>query len=190
VSSAAVVVTLALGLDVFVGGLGLGLAGVPRARWAGVALFFAGAAGLMALAGVLLGRRLGAALGDPAVYLAGVLLLGLAGRSLRKGWPSRAGAEAEAAPGAAPPPPGAARVAVTGLVVTLDKLAVGLALGAAGRAAGPLLVLLVVVCLLATGAGLAVGARVGGRLGGAAELLAGGAFGALGVALIVGALRS
>jgi putative Mn2+ efflux pump MntP len=151
-----------------------------------VALYFAGAAGLMALAGVLLGRWLGAALGDPAVYLAGVLLLGLAGRSLRKGWPGRAGAEA-APP---PPPPGAARVALTGLVVTLDKLAVGLSLGAAGRATGPLLALLVVVCLLATGSGLALGARVGGRLGGAAELLAGAAFGALGVALIIGALRS
>jgi putative Mn2+ efflux pump MntP len=177
-----VIVVVALGLDVFAGGLALGLDGLPRARWVRTGLYFAVAAGLMTLAGVLAGRWLGDALGDLATYLAGGLLLLLAARAIGKGWPGRHGG-----PAAPEEPPGLARVALTGLAVTLDKLAVGLSLGATGQRAGPLLALLVGLCFLFTLLGLALGERVGGRLGGAADLLAGAVFGAIGLALLAGA---
>jgi putative Mn2+ efflux pump MntP len=138
----------------------------------------------MAAAGVLAGRLLGGALGDWATYLAGGLLLVLAVRTVAKGWAGPHGGAGE--PGTAAPP-GPAQVALTGLVVTLDKLAVGLSVGAAGGPAAPMLALLVGVCFPLTVLGLALGDRVGERLGGTADLLAGAVFGVIGLALVVGA---
>lgn len=70
-----VLLALALALDIFDGGISLGLQGLPRAQWARSAALFATVAFFMLVAGVLLGRSLGDRLGSHATYFAGVLLL-------------------------------------------------------------------------------------------------------------------
>ena len=145
-SLAGVFLALSLGLDVFAAGLALGLAGLPGARWARVGLLFAVLGGLMTVLGLLGGRWLGDTLGGQATLLAGALLIVIGARALVEAWRVRRSesegdeAEAEAALGGAPAGESLrpAAVLMTGLVVTLDKLAVGLSLGAAGLRTGPL----------------------------------------------------
>jgi putative Mn2+ efflux pump MntP len=198
VSLVGVLLALSLGLDVFAAGLAFGLAGLPGVRWPRVALLFAVLGGLMTVLGLLLGRWLGETLGDGATFLAGAVLIVVGGRALSEAWRVRRSEHdgdapaADAALGGAPTGISLrpAAVLMTGLVVTLDKLAVGIPLGTSGLRAGPLLAYIVVQGFVFTLAGLALGRRLGGLIGAAADLLAGTVFVAIGLLLVATALRA
>ena len=81
---AVAVIFVSLGLDTFAVALGLGVAGLPRARWWRIGLVFAACEGLMPVAGLLVGQRLGAALGIVAPYVAAGILVLLGAREIRE----------------------------------------------------------------------------------------------------------
>ncbi len=77
-----VLVAVAMGIDVFAGGLSLGVSGLDRRRWARTSAMFAAIAFLMTSLGVLFGQLLGDELGDHASYIAGAALLVIGLRAL------------------------------------------------------------------------------------------------------------
>jgi putative Mn2+ efflux pump MntP len=169
---------ISLGLDVFAGGLAVGIAGLPRPRWLRTAVAFACLASTLLALGVLGGRLLSDTLGNVASYLAGGALLVIGLRSLADVFIFVSDEE--------PPPPSLdpKSVLTTGLVVSLDKLAVGVSLAVVEVRLGPVLIYIAVQSFLVTLLGLFLGTRLGSRLGDAAHALAGGVFVVLG-ALIV-----
>jgi putative Mn2+ efflux pump MntP len=128
--------------------------------------------------GILLGRLLDDTAGRYAKYIAGGLLLVLGIRAIIDVF--RGGYDDEGPARSLEP----RAVIITGLVVSLDKLAVGLALAVADVRIAPVIVYLAIQGAVATWIGLALGTRLGTRLGDYAHLAAGLVFTALG-ALIV-----
>ena len=72
-----VLLAITLGLDVFAGGVSLGVGRLERDRWTRTALIFAFFTLVMTGLGVVLGRLLGERFGDIASYVAGVGLIGV-----------------------------------------------------------------------------------------------------------------
>jgi putative Mn2+ efflux pump MntP len=173
-----VLLALSMGLDVFAGGLALGIAGLPRPRWTRTAAAFALFGVVLLALGVLFGRLLSDTLGSVASYLAGGLLLVLGLRAI--GDVILGGYDDESTPRSLDPK----SVLLTGLVVSLDKLAVGVALAVVEVSLGPVLAYFAVQGFLATLAGLWLGKRLGSRLGDAAHLVAGGVFVVLGAIIV------
>jgi manganese efflux pump family protein len=181
-SATGILLSLSLALDVFAAGLAYGLAGLPRTRWLTVALVFSFFGVLLPVVGILVGRWLNDALGAAVAYVAGAFLIVAGLRALGdlfladddddQSRPSRLSLEPQA-------------VALTGCVVALDNLAVGLTLGIVEIRLGPLLGYLALQAFVATLLGLALGRRLGARLGQHAEALGGAVFVLYGLALVL-----
>jgi putative Mn2+ efflux pump MntP len=180
VSVAAVLLALSLALDVLAAGLAYGLAGLPRRRWFAVALIFSFFGVLMPLIGVVAGRWLSDTLGAAVAYLAGGFLIVVGLRALGEAF---FGGRDEASSSSLSLEPRA--IALTGCVVALDNLAVGLALGVAPVRLGPILGYLAIQSFVATLLGLALGQRLGSRLGPGAEAVGGAVFVLYGIALVI-----
>src|SRR5262245_55642388 len=173
-SSGVILLLLAMALDVFAGGLALGIAGLPRSRWVSTAVVFAIFGVTLLAAGVLLERLLDDSLGTIAKYLAGGLLIAIGVHAIGDVW--RGGYVDEGPKRSLEP----RAVVMTGLIVSVDKLAVGIAMAVVDVRLGPVLVYLAVQGFAATWIGLTLGTRLGERLGDAAHLTAGIVFALLG----------
>ncbi|MBV9354317.1 MAG: manganese efflux pump [Chloroflexi bacterium] len=175
-----VLLALSLALDVFAAGLAYGLAALPRQRWFAVALIFSFFGVLMPLIGIVAGRWLSDTLGAAIAYLAGGFLIVIGLRAL--GEVFLPGADHAASSSFSLEP---RAIILTGCVVALDNLAVGLALGVAPVRLGPILGYLAVQSFVAAALGLALGQRLGSRLGPGASALGGAVFVLYGGALVV-----
>jgi len=81
---ATAVLFASLGVDTLAVALGVGISGLPRARWLRLGLVFAAFEGGMPVVGLFVGRRLGPSLGALAAYLAAALLLGIGILAIRE----------------------------------------------------------------------------------------------------------
>jgi putative Mn2+ efflux pump MntP len=177
---ATVILFASLGLDTLAVSLGVGISGLPRARWLRLGLTFAAFEGGMPIVGLLVGRWLGPNLGALAAYLAAGLLLAIGILAIREalGDDDLTDTVAEASMTGR-------SLLLTGFSIGLDELAVGFSLGVLGVSLGPALGYIAVQAFVLTIAGLFLGERVGARLGERAELASGIALSLLAVALIV-----
>ena len=156
---------LSLGLDTFAVAVGLGVLGLPRARWAATGLTFALFEGAMPAVGLLLGRHLTGILGNAAAYMAAGLLILFGGREIHEALTEKKSLQVSAQPERA--------LWATGLSVSLDELAVGFSLGVIHAPVGLALGYIALQALILTFVGLQLGSRIGGRLEERAELVAG-----------------
>lgn len=179
---ALLLVAVSLGLSNFAAAIGIGVNGVDgRTRlWVGLifGLFEAG----MPVLGLALGHGVAGVMGHAARWAGAGLLIVTGAYTVvqaRRNGPGR-----EAAAG--PPRPG--RLAVTGLALSIDNLAVGFALGAFRV---PFVLAAAVIGAVSAGmslAGLELGARVGGTTGERGEMLGGAILIGVGAAIAAGVL--
>jgi putative Mn2+ efflux pump MntP len=172
-----------MALDVFAGGLALGIVNHPRDRWIKTAVIFASLGVLFLLVGDLLGELLSGASGSIASYVAGGALVILGLRALYDTLFGHGHEEIEK------PPMNTRSILLTGSAVSLDKLAVGISLAVVEISILPALAYLAVQGFVATLLGLALGKRLGSRLGDVAHLLAGSVFVVLGAIILIQAIR-
>ncbi|HEU0116771.1 MAG TPA: manganese efflux pump [Thermomicrobiales bacterium] len=172
-------IVIPLGIDLFAAGLVFGLSGLPRERWMGTSLLFAViGAGLLGL-GALLGQALSGAAGAVAAYVAGIALLAIGLKTLAQGIKEGRAGERKATP------LDAGKVTTTGIVVAVDKFAVGLSLAILAAPVGPLIIFVAVQSFAVTLLGLTLGRRLGGRVEGAAEIIGGLVFAGLGLLVLI-----
>lgn len=183
---ATAIIFFSLGLDTLAVSLGLGLSGLPRARWLRVGLTFALCEGLMPVVGLLIGQRLGTALGDVATYVAGGILIVIGGLEIKEALTDDDDDDEPIT--LIPPIEKQLPLFLTGLSVSLDELAVGFALGVLHVPLGPALAYIALQAFALTLVGLLIGQRLGRRLGERAELAAGVVLALLGVAIVVSEL--
>ncbi len=181
---ATAIIFLSLGLDTLAVSLGLGLSGLPRNRWLRVGLTFALFEGLMPVIGLLIGQRLGTALGAIATYVAAAILVVIGGLEIREAIVDDDDDDEgiDLNPTAEKKRP----LLLVGLSVSLDELAVGFALGVLHVPLGPALAYIAIQAFALTFVGLLIGRRLGKRLGERAELAAGVVLALLGLALFLG----
>jgi len=174
-----VIVAVALGVDVFAGGLSLGVGGLERRRWGRTAAMFAAIAFVMTALGVLFGRLLGDELGEHASYIAGAVLLIVGFRALADAYFGERDDEAAARVF------GEMTVIMTGIMVCIDKLAIGFSLAFLDVSIPGLIAWIVVISFVATLLGLSLGQRLGVHGEHIAEYVAGVLFVLLGMVVIV-----
>ena len=167
-----------LGFDTFAVSIALGLRGMRPLR---PALLFAAFEVTMPLAGIALGRYVGARVESFAGYLGGLIVIALGIHTLREA------NENDDAVGRFSL--GSVREIVTaGLGVSTDEIAIGFPLGALRLPLGPVLGAIGVQAFVATAGGILLGRRIGRSLGlrtaRLAGVIAGTAFVVLGVVLI------
>lgn len=133
----------------------------------------------MPLVGVLVGHTVAAAVGNWSEWLAAALLVGLGIWFLVR----RDEAEEERASRLLSANP--LMTAALGVSISLDELAIGFSLGLSGLPLVPVLIAIGIQTVVASQLGLALGNRIGERLREGAERLAGLAFVALGLFLVV-----
>lgn len=175
---------LPLGLDTLAVSAALGMIGVsPSSRLRVSILFTAFEAG-MPLIGLALGVPLGHAIGKAADYVAvGVLLaFGLYTLLARNEQNEQRLAELTR--------PRGFRAVLLGLSISMDELAIGFTLGLLRLPVGLVIALIAAQTFVVTQIGLRLGGRISARLREGAELLAGLALTALGLALLVESLLS
>ena len=180
---AALLIGIALGLDLFAGSLSVGIAGLPRERWPRTALIFAFFGVVLLAVGLAAGNLLSDGLGNIASYLAGVALIGLGLKSL-VGIFLDDHSEEEA------PPLDPKSVMTTGFIAPMDKLAVGISRSLIDISKPPVLLYFAVQGFVLTLLGLALGKRLGSKLGFVAHLLAGAVFVILGAIIIIQTARN
>lgn len=172
-------VVIPLGIDLFAAGLVFGLSGMPQERWPRISVMFAIiGAGLLGL-GALLGQALSGTVGAIAAYIAGIALLAIGGKALAQGIKERRGGERKAVS------LDSGKVMTTGIVVAVDKFAVGLSLALLAAPVGPLVVFVAIQSFAFTLLGLTLGRRLGGRVEGAAEITGGLVFAVLGALVLI-----
>ena len=182
---ALLLVAVALGVSNLAGAVGIGMAGVGgRARLRVGVVFGVFEAGMPVL-GLLLGRGLAHSLGHTTRWIGAVLLVIVGGYTAIQA--ARRRADGPSAPaGSAGLKTG--RLAVTGLALSIDNLAVGFALGAYR------VNLIVAVCVIAAVSvtlslvGLELGDRLGARIVNRGELVGGLVLIGVGVALATAVL--
>ncbi|HEV2471653.1 MAG TPA: manganese efflux pump [Chthonomonadales bacterium] len=169
-----------LGLDTIAVAAGLGLAGLPRNRWRTIASTFAMFEAAMPLIGLLVGSRLLPA-SRWTEAAAALLLVAVGALSIREYFH-----EEERA---ASPDLKGARLALAGLSVSLDELAVGFSLGLLRVPVAPAVIYIGAQAFLLTFLGLLIGRRAGHRFEERAELVAGLSLVALGLFFLYLAFR-
>lgn len=181
---ATAIIFFSLGLDTLAVSLGLGLSGLPRSRWMRVGLTFALFEGLMPVLGLLIGQRLGTLFGEIAGYIAAGILVIIGGLEIKEAVMDDDDDDDE--PITLGPTGEKQRpLALIGLSVSLDELAVGFALGVLHVPIGPALAYIAVQAFALTFVGLLIGRRLGRHIGERAELAAGVVLALLGIALFV-----
>ena len=178
---------ISLGIDTFAVALGLGLSGLPRARWVRIGVTFACFEGLMPLVGLLIGQRLGTVFGGYATYIAATILVGIGIVELRESLTDDDNDDNADAP-ALPSPMRSRPLVLIALSISLDELAVGFALGVLHVPLGPALVYIALQAFALTFVGLFVGQRLNAQLQERAELAAGVVLLVLGIALFLSEL--
>jgi putative Mn2+ efflux pump MntP len=173
---------LSLGLDTLAVAAGLGLSGLPRARWLTVGLTFALFEGMMPIVGLVVGRRLTEVLGGVVGYAAAALLILVGLLAIREALSD----DDDDAEEGIPADPRGHRLLLTGLSVSLDELAVGFSLGVLKVPVGPALAYIGLQAFGLTFLGLSTGRRIGARLGERAELVSGSVLTLLGIVLLAG----
>ncbi|HKX18446.1 MAG TPA: manganese efflux pump [bacterium] len=176
---AIVAFVIPLGFDTLAVSIALGLRGVSPWR---PALLFAAFETTMPLAGIALGRHVGARFESLAGYLGAIVVLAVGVHILREA--SEPGGELR---------PfslrGVREVVAAGLGVSTDEIAIGFPLGALRLPVGAVLGAIGVQALLVTAGGIFIGHKIGNRLGEQAvrlsSVIAGSAFILLGAYLIV-----
>jgi len=173
-----------LGLDSFAIAAALGLTGLARRERVRISLLFAGFEGGMPLIGLLLGGRLGSAIGGVADYVAIGVLIAFGAYPLL----SREEGE-EQKVGQLTLTHGWAAL-VLGLSISLDELAIGFTIGLLRLPIVPVVLLIAIQAFVVSQLGLRLGSRVSERFREGAERLAGVTLIALGVFLLVEKLAS
>jgi putative Mn2+ efflux pump MntP len=168
-----------LGFDTFAVAVALGLRGLRPIR---PALLFSLFETVMPLIGILVGRYFGLRFGTPAVYVGGVILIGLGIHTLRETLRREnetASLSFESLRG----------TLLAGLGISTDEIAVGFPLGALGLPIITVLAAIAVQAFFVTVAGIMLGRRIGTALGiltsRIAGVVAGAAFSLLGIYLIL-----
>lgn len=176
------VLILPLSLDTFAASASLGIIGVAPRRRLLFSLVFAGFEGGMPLIGLVFGGALSERIGGVAEYIAIAALVGL-GAFMLLGNEENEERRLKSLARATGP-----ALVVAGVLVSLDELAIGFALGLLGVPLGPALAAIALQAVVISQVGFAVGAKVGERVAEGAERLAGAAFLALGVLLLLARL--
>lgn len=169
---------LPLGLDTFALSTALGLHGLPRRERLRVSLLMSGFEMAMPVAGLLLGRGLGAAIGGPAEYVAAAALIVLGLYMLREDEE----AEGEKVVGLGNTR-GLALIGL-GLSISLDELAMGFTIGLLHLSLPLAVVLIGAQAFLVAQLGLRLGARLGEEAREWSERLAGAALIGLGILVL------
>ncbi|MGN1400505.1 MAG: manganese efflux pump [Bacillus sp. (in: firmicutes)] len=167
---------LALGMDSFSVGLGMGLYKLSRRQ----VLVIAGTVGafhiIMPLAGIMAGKLLSEQFGDYATFAGGLLLLMLGAGMF---WTGLKGGESSFIA------PVGLGVFIFAISVSLDSLSVGLTLGIYGARTLLAVSLFGLTAMLLTLAGLMLGRRVQGLLGTYSQVVGGSVLFAFGIKLLI-----
>ena len=170
---------LPLGFDTLAVAVALGLGGIRPWRPAAIFTVFET---VMPIFGIFVGRFIGERFSEPAEILGGLILIGIGVRAFREAMESECESERFSFVSLR-------AAAVAGVGISMDELAVGFPLGAARLPIGPVLLTIAVQTFLITAAGILIGSRIGSALGKVASrcahVIAGSAFCAIGIWLIV-----
>jgi putative Mn2+ efflux pump MntP len=161
-----ILLVIPLGLDTFAVSAALGASGARIAKWR-LSLLFASFEMTMPLVGLLLGRGLGAVLGEAADYVA-IGALALLGIWLIADEEGEANV-ADRLSGTR----GALPLFLLGLSISMDELAIGFTIGLLGLTIWLAIVLIGAQAVLVTQLGLRLGTRLSEALREGAERLAG-----------------
>jgi manganese efflux pump family protein len=161
----ALVVALAVGLDVLAVSVGVGVVQTSRDVTLRLGLAFAVAEITMQVVGYELGAGAGKLLGAIGAYIGFALLALVGGFMIRSSLRNTDETKFQATQGAG--------LLMTSLSISLDSLGVGVALPAAAIPLLPVLIIISISTTLFTFFGLAFGARLGQRYENAAERAAG-----------------
>lgn len=182
---------LSLGLDTFALSTALGIAPLSLRVRLRLAATFATAEGLMPAVGLLVGRPLGQAVGQWAIFVAAALLIATGLWLLREGLEEGDDDDDDDGESAkllrAATSRGLPLVGIA-LSVSMDELAVGFSFGVLRVPIVPALVAIALQALVVSLGGLWLGKRVGRALGERAEVAAGVVLCLLGVALVASRL--
>jgi putative Mn2+ efflux pump MntP len=176
---ALLLVAAALGLDNFAAAIGIGVLGVDTRTRLRVGIIFGAFEAGMPIAGLALGRSLAGTLGHTAHWVGAALLIATGAYSVIQ---ARQGRPAEGPP----PSQHIGRLAVTGLALSIDNLAVGFALGTYHLSLAVSAAVIGAVSVVMSLAGLELGARIGARAGHYGEYLGGAILILVGAALAAG----
>ncbi len=169
-----VLFVLPLGLDTFAVSAALGLAGLPKRQRLKISLLLSAFEMAMPVAGLLLGRALGGAIGDVADYVAAAALVALAAWMLFGGEENE-GRKLVTSSGIA--------LLAVGLSVSLDELAMGFTIGLLHLSIAQAVILIGAQAFVLAQVGLRLGSRLGENTRELAEKLAG--FALIGLAVLV-----
>lgn len=178
---AAFALFVSLGLDTLAIAIGLGVKGLPRARWLQVGLVFAFFEGLMPIVGLLIGQHASGWLGVVAGYAAAIILIVLGVMEIRETFGDDDASDKNAITDATT----LRTLLWLGLSISLDELAIGFSLGVLHVRIGLALAYIAAQALVLTFVGLWIGTRAGAELGERAELAAGVLLLLLGIALLI-----
>jgi len=178
---ALLLVAAALGVDNFAAAIGIGVSGIDTRTRLRVGIIFGVFEAGMPIVGLALGRGLAGTLGHPAHWIGAALLIATGAYGL---------IQARRADPAEGPPPSQhiGKLAVTGLALSIDNLAVGFALGTYHLGLAVSATVIGAISAAMTLAGLELGARIGTRTGRCGEYLGGAILILVGAAIAAGLL--
>jgi putative Mn2+ efflux pump MntP len=177
---ALLLVALSLGLSNFAAAIGIGISGTTARTRLRVGIIFGLFETGMPVAGLALGRGLAETLGGTARWISAALLIATGIWTLAQA--VRAGPK----PGPAPDEQRTWRLAITGLALSVDNLAVGFALSTFHVSLAVAAITIGAVSVALSLIGLELGARIGARAGQRGELLGGLVLIAVGAAIAAG----
>ncbi len=171
-----------LGFDTLAVAIALGLRGIEPLR---PALVFAAFETIMPIVGIVVGRFAGDRFAGPAEIVGGIVLIGVGIHAFREALEDEDETEGLSF--------GSLRTATAaGIAISMDELAVGFPLGTAHLPVAALLIAIGLQAFIVTAGGILIGGRIGTALGRRASryagVVAGSAFSAVGLWLIVEAL--
>ena len=180
---ALLLVAVSLGLSNFAAAVGIGVTGTDTGTRLRVALIFGLFEAGMPLLGLLLGHSLAHALGHAAHWIGAGILIATGGYAVQQAIRTQARRQHNLA---AEPSKRTGRLAVTGLALSVDNLAIGFALGTYHVNIAVAAIIIGAVSVTMSLTGLELGGRLGARAGERGELLGGLVLIAVGIALATG----
>jgi manganese efflux pump family protein len=143
----AILLVLSLALDMLAVAIGLGMAGLPRAKWLRAGLVFAVFAGAMPIIGVLFGEALGPRMGRVAGYISALALAAIGSMAI---WSSLSEKGSMSDIDLSTPDGIRKALVATGVSATVDNLAVGFVLGELGVSIAAALIAIIVQVFVVT----------------------------------------